>query len=200
MATENLYIVKRTFLDPKAPTEPSISITLPATFTDLKAAKNYARSLLVGEGYDAEFFLVYDLNDGSKKWEHGDGVIVYAKGPSEEEFKVEIETAPDSIGLEADSTGKIKAPLYHVLQTIIEYDNDRSGSQRYTVIEGSHTRRELARNQAVRVLLDENVTKEDFVEYDEYSDDTEGPFGGDVVVHAVKESGQNILVSVISDH
>lgn len=200
MAIDNLYVVKRTFLDPKNPTEYAVSIALPATFTDLAAAKNEARSLLSKEGYEADFFSKYDVNDGTTSWTHGDGVIVYAEGPSGELWYVEVQTVPDYIGLQADSKGRVKAPLYHVLQSVIDYNNDRSGSQRSSIIEGIHTRLELARKQALRVLLDDSVTKEDFVEYDEYSEDAESPFGADVVVHAVKEGGQNVLVSVISDH
>jgi hypothetical protein len=83
------------------------------------------------------------------------------------------------------------------LLVVIEYDKDRSGSQRYSVVEGTYTRRQLACEHALRVLLDENVKRGDFVEYDEYNGDGEGSFGADVLVHAVKEGGQNMLVSVI---
>jgi hypothetical protein len=116
------------------------------------------------------------------------------------EVKVEIDTVPNLIGVQADDTGRVKAPLYHVLLVVIEYDKDRSGSQRYSVVEGTHTRRQLACEHALQVLLDEDIKKKDFVEYDEYKGDGKGLFGADVMVHAVKEGGQNILVSVISDH
>lgn len=200
MAIDNLYVVKRTFIDPKTPNEPTVNIALPATFTDLEAAKNEARTLLSKEGYETDFFSKYDVNDDSAKWTHGDGTIVYAKGPSEELLQVEVDTVPDYIGLQADSRGRVKAPLYHVLQSVIDYNNDRSGFRRTSIVEGIHTRREIARRQAQSVLLDDSVKREDFVEYNEYSDDVESPFGADVVIHAVKEGGQNVLVSVISDH
>lgn len=200
MTTDNLYVVKRTVFNPKSPTEPTIDIALPATFTDLKAAKIKARTVLAEEGYEKEYFSIYDLNDDSKEWKYGDGVIVYAEGLAKEVLKVEIDTVPDTLGLQADSTGCVKAPLYHVLQTIIEYNNDRSGSQRYSIIEGTHTNPNIARKEALKVLLDNNVTKEDFVVYEEYLGHTEGPYGENVLVHAVKEGGCNLLVSVISDH
>lgn len=199
MAIDNLYVVKKTFVDPKNPAETSFIITLPATFTDLAAAKKEARALLIKEGFETDFFSQYDVNGGSTEWKHGDGVIVYARGPSEELLYVEVNTVPDYIGLQSNSNGRVRAPLYHVLQTIVDYNNDRSGSQRTSIIEGTHTRLELARKQALRVLLDANVKKEDFVEYNEYLD-AESPFGEDVVVHAVKGGGQNVLVAVISDH
>ena len=113
---------------------------------------------------------------------------------------MEIDTVPDLIGLQADDTGRVKTPLHHVLLVVIEYDKDRSGSQRYSVVEGTHTQRHLALEHALRVLLDEDMEKKDFVEYDEYKGDGKGLFGADVMVHAVKEGGQNMLVSVISDH
>lgn len=200
MSTDSLYIVKRTVSKPTTPTEPTVDIALPATFTNLQAAKNEARTLLAKEGYEKESFTTYDVNDGSKEWKHGDGVIVFAKGGAEEVIKVEIDTVPDTLGLQADSTGRVKAPLYHVLQTVIEYNNDRSGCERYSIVQGTHTNPELARKEALRVLLDDDVTEKDFAEYDEYVDDAERPYGDDVVVHAVKEGGQNVLVSVISDY
>ncbi|KAF2688464.1 hypothetical protein K458DRAFT_414208 [Lentithecium fluviatile CBS 122367] len=199
MAAENLYIVKRTFLDTNNPGQKEINVALPATFTDLKAAKNEAKNVLTWEGYETEFFSVYDVNDGTKEWKHGDGVIVYAEGPSGERFKVEIDTIPNALGLKAEGAERVQTPLYHVLQTVIEYDMDRSGAQRSNFVQGSFTSVEEAREQALKALLDADMSKEDFVEYDEYSDGTEGPFGQDVVVHAVKEGGQNVLVSVISE-
>jgi hypothetical protein len=66
-------------------------------------------------------------------------------------------------------------------------------------MEGLHTRQELARHEALQVLLDENIRKEDFIEYDEYSEGAEGPFGIDTLVHAVWEDDVNVLVSVISN-
>ncbi|PVH98916.1 hypothetical protein DM02DRAFT_656882 [Periconia macrospinosa] len=65
---------------------------------------------------------------------------------------------------------------------------------------GTYADRRQARDQALRILLDTDMKREDFVEYDEYIDGTEGPFGPDVIVHAVKEGGENVLVSVITDH
>ncbi|KAF1952587.1 hypothetical protein CC80DRAFT_495356 [Byssothecium circinans] len=197
---DSFYIVKRTFFDPKNPAEPTFNVTLPATFTDLRAAKAEAKSLPSKEGYDIDLFIQYDVKDDAPDWKYGDGVIVYAKGPSGEVFKVEIDTVPNSLGLEADASGKIQEPLFHVLQTIIDYNDDRSGSERYSIVEGTYATRERAHGQALRVLLDADTAKKDFVEYDEYADGSEGPFGADVIVHAVKEGGQNVLVSVVADH
>ncbi|EOA90230.1 hypothetical protein ACJQWK_07612 [Exserohilum turcicum] len=196
---DSLFVVKRTILDPKAPTGLSFQIALPATFTDLRAAKEEAKALLSKEGYDTEFLTPYETKSDPSAWKHGDGVIVFAQAPSGQEFKVEIDTVANAAGLQADASGRIQQPLYHVVQTLIEYDDDRSGSERRTVVEGTFADRERARDHALRVLLDANLKREDFVEYDEYTDGTEGPFGPDVIVHAVKEGGENVLVSVIAD-
>ncbi|KAF2258914.1 hypothetical protein CC78DRAFT_438385, partial [Lojkania enalia] len=167
------------------------------TFTDLKAAKEFAKGQLKSEGYDIEFFKTYEVKDPAKTWEYGDGVIVYAVGPSDELFKVELDTISNTHRLQGDQNGRIQEPVYHVLQTIIDYNSDRSGFERYSIVEVTCTSRELARAHALRVLLaDGDVKKEDFVEYDEYADGAEGPFGADVLVHAVKDGGYNVLVSV----
>lgn len=197
MTPENLYVVKRTFQSPSHVTEPIFDIALPATFSDLETAKLAAKNVLFDEGYEKYFFATYDINDGKGLWSRGDGVIVHATGASGEVLKVEIDTVANSAGLGSDAHGKVLPPLYHVLQTIIDYDKDRSGFQRKSIVEGSYADLEVARSQALKVLLDESVTKDSFVDYNEYADGSEGPFGRNVVVHAVKEGGQNILVSVV---
>jgi hypothetical protein len=200
MANDNLYVVKRTFLNLKSPSGLSLNVALPATFTDLKAAKAEAKTTLFNEGYEKDFFSLYDVNDGQSEWKHGSGTIVYAEALSGEVFKVEIETVPNSTRLEGDQDGRVRRPLHHVLQTDVHFNEDRSGFLRDSAIESTHTVRELAKAKALTVLLDQDVKKEDFAEYDEYADGTEGPFGPDVMVHAVKEGGENILVSVVSDY
>ncbi|KAL5401171.1 hypothetical protein PMIN03_011743 [Paraphaeosphaeria minitans] len=191
-----LYIVKRTILDPRNPSGLTSTTTLPATFTSLPPAKAEAKALLPKQGYDTDFFAQYEVKSDSEEWKHGEGVIVYAEAPSGEVFKVGIDTVPNLAGLKADDGGRVMQPLYHVVQTLVEYDSDRSGTARYVIVEGTYAERGQAREQALNALLDEDVTKEDFVEYNEYDAGSEGPFGADVVVHAVKEGGENIMVSV----
>ncbi|CAN9242449.1 unnamed protein product [Alternaria sp. RS040] len=199
MASENLYIVKRSKFDARNPTQPVYDIALPATFTNLNDAKQYAKRVLPKEGYDIKFFPVYDVKDLSLHWAHEDGVMVYAEGPSGEVFRVEIDTVPNTAALRStSSTSQVAELLYHVVQTLVDYNNDRSGSQRYSIVEGTYTSFKAARDRALQVLLDGGVKKEDFVEYDEYLDTTGGLFGPDVVVRAVHDGGLNVLVSVIS--
>ncbi|KAH8651287.1 hypothetical protein BX600DRAFT_101110 [Xylariales sp. PMI_506] len=198
MASEYLYVVKRTFTDPKAPIETSFNVALPATFTSLEAAKAEAEAVSLKDGYEPSLFAVYEVKDKQHEWKHGDGTIVYGEGLSGEVFKVEIDTVSNTARIEGDGAQRINRPLYHVLQTTVHYNEDRSGSLRDSAVESTHTVRRLAEAKALVILLDQDVTKEDFVEYDEFSDGTESPFGPDVVVHAVMEGGENILVSVIA--
>ncbi|KAH8668839.1 hypothetical protein BX600DRAFT_510902 [Xylariales sp. PMI_506] len=200
MADDKLYVIKRTFTDLKTPSEITFNTATPATFTDLRAAKIEAKAVLFNEGYEKDFFPVYDTIDGAREWKHGDGVIVYAEGSSGEIFTVEVETIPNTENLEPDDDYRLRRPLHHVVQTTIHYNEDRSGSIRDSTIKGTHMTRDLAQAHALALLLDGNTKKEDFAEYDEYSDGTEGPFGPDVIVHVVKDGGENILVSVVSSY
>jgi hypothetical protein len=64
------------------------------------------------------------------------------------------------------SLGKSKSHYFASYKPIIEYNNDRSGSERYSIVEGTYTTRERGHDQALRVLLDTDMAKGDFVEYD----------------------------------
>jgi hypothetical protein len=123
--------------------------------------------------------------------------MVYAQAPGGESFKVDIETEPNSIPLNGDSSGRVDRELYYILQTNIQYDIDRSGSKRETTIEGIYESLDEARKQARTILLDEDIRKEDFAEYDELTDEADRPYDSDIIVHAVGQRGENFLVSVV---
>src|SRR5690349_15395388 len=125
MPSDNLYVVKRTLHSPSHAAEPIFDIALPATFSNLQAAKLEAKSVLFKEGYEKCFFSTYEINDGKGPWGRGDGIVVYATGASGEVLKVEIDTVANFAGLGSDEHGRVLPPLYHVLQTIIDYDKDR---------------------------------------------------------------------------
>lgn len=195
---DNIYVVKRTYVDLKDPAEPAFHVALPATFSDLSSAKTFAKQVLRSEGYDTEFFRVYDVNDGTSAWKHDNGIIVFGEGPNGEEFQVAIDTVYNATQLDSEvKGGRVPKPLWHVLQTKIDYDNDRSGAKRESVVEATYASKEAAMSTAYRVLIDGDVSKKSFVEYDEYKGPGEGPFGAEVLVHAVEEGGQNLLVSVV---
>ena len=84
-----------------------------------------------------------------------------------------------------------------VLQTTIHYNTDRIGGNRTTEIEGTFPTRKAAFEAAHTILLDADVTKESFAEYDEKQDfEGEWPYGDEWLVHAVAETGENFLVFV----
>jgi hypothetical protein len=84
-----------------------------------------------------------------------------------------------------------------VLQTTIDYNNDRIGGLQNTEVEGTYPIRKDAYAAAHTTLLDDEVTKDSFAEYDEKEQfDGEWPYGDEVLVHAVGETGENFYVSV----
>jgi len=205
MSSDNLYIVKRTYTDPKDPSN-RYKVAIKGTYTDLRAAKTAAQHVLADEGYTRDDFSAYDVNDGTSAasgWPHGDGVIVHALGPYAERFLVELETVPNALpprDLSLGEGGRVQGCLFHVLQTDVDYNADRSGDARTTHVEGSFRGREEARERALTALLDGGaVKKSDFAEYDVYDDGTDSPFGPGVLVHAANENGQNFLVAVVEE-
>jgi len=198
MASEMLYHIKRAITnitnDPKGATQ---SVAIRGTYTDLAAAKAAARTALLDEGYEKAMFEVYDVKDGSGTWNHPDALVVFAKVTDGETLTVALETTPNDAGLEGNAEEKVEGPLFHVLQTTIHYNLDRSGGKRETSLEGSFKGYEEAKEKALKSLLDEDVTRKDFAEYDEFSGQDDWAFGEDVLVHAVAVGGENYLVAVV---
>jgi hypothetical protein len=84
-----------------------------------------------------------------------------------------------------------------VLQTIIYYNHDSIGSIQTTQVEGVYPTRKTARETAKTILLDGSIINPTFAEYDEQDNESkEWPYGEDVVIHAVAETGENFRVSV----
>lgn len=84
-----------------------------------------------------------------------------------------------------------------VLQTTIDYNNDRIGGIQSTEVEGTYLTRKQAFEAAHVALLDNEVTKESFAEYDEKEDfPGEWPYGDECFVHAVGPTGQNFMIYV----
>lgn len=77
------------------------------------------------------------------------------------------------------------------------YDSDSTGRIQTTEVEGTYPTRKSAFEAAKNVLLDEDITKESFAEYDEQDlEKGEWPYGDEVLVHAVAETGENVEVLV----
>jgi hypothetical protein len=188
--SENLYHVKRTLIDyAKDISGATQSVDIRATFTDLAAAKSFARKALFEEGYEREWFDEYQEDVG-------DGVIVRAKTEAGVVFNVAIDTTANNSGLVGDEAGRVNKVLYSVLQTTIFYNDDHSGGKRKTDVEGTFLTNEDAVSLAKKTLLDEDVTKDWFAEYDE-REEGEWEYGEDVYVHAVGPNGENFVVSVL---
>jgi hypothetical protein len=197
---EYLYIIKHTQSSPKDPKGDSEKVTLYGTYTDLSAAKKVARKILEEElSLEKSFFKVFDINTGLKEWTHGDGVMAYAVAPEGEIYQVKIETGINHLGLNGNSEGKIESTLYHVLQTTVRYHDDQQGSTRSTSVEGTFLEENDAKARAMVVLLDQDIPKEHFAEFDEYEGQNDWPFGEDTLVHAVGVNGENYLVSVVKN-
>jgi len=197
---EFLYHVKRTILDFHEDKSGATQTTdVLGTFTDLAAAKAAARSALASEGYLKDDFEVYEEKDAAnlEAWKHGDGVVVFAKAPAGQEFDVSLDTKPNALNLKGNASGEVEGVLHYVLQTTINYNTDRIGGNRTTEIEGTFPTRKAAFEAAHTILLDADVTKESFAEYDEKQDfEGEWPYGDECLVHAVAETGENFLVFV----
>jgi hypothetical protein len=169
------------------------------TYTSLPAAKAAALSCLKTLGYNPSEFSDYEENTDVKTWKHGDGVIVYAKAPAGQEFKVRLDTTPNGHGFKVNKEGMVTDRLNYVIQTRIDYNDDRIGGIQTTEIEGVYHVRKEAYEAAYKALLDdaEGITKESFARYDERDlqmDDW--PYEEEVLVHAVSTSGENFLVAV----
>ncbi|KAH0541378.1 hypothetical protein FGG08_004142 [Glutinoglossum americanum] len=197
--TEQLFHVKRTLIDfHKDPSGALQTVSILGTYTSLTAAKRFAQTALFTEGYSRDDLTTYKINSGEESWPYGDGVIVHAIAPSGETFNVAVDTKPNAGKFTSeDEGGRVGGELYHVLQTTTFYDQDRSGAKRRAEIEGSYRGREEGVNAARVALLDEDISKEWFVEYDERVGEEEWEWSPDGVVHAVGRNGENYLVEIV---
>ena len=174
------------------------------THTMLPAAKAFARKALSSLGYERDDFKDYEeAPAGSdakmEEWTHGDGYIVWARAPAGQVFEVNIDAKSNAESLLSSEEDTPMLPkgvdhLHYVMQTRIDYNKDRNGAEQETEVEGAYVKRGEAMIAAKGLLL-----KREFEEYDERDEkDSQGEweFWEDVVVHAVKGSGENFDISV----
>jgi len=203
--TENLYhVVFSTSHNSKDPNSAVEKLRVCATFTDLKAAKAEAHKTLFEAGYEREFFAEYDTNQddfAAHQIKRRSGLCVFAKAQDSTIFRVSVATTPNLQGFKGNTEDhKVHGNLYHVVETIVLYQEDDSGEARETHVEGTFEVYEEARKFASHVLLapEDGVTKESFGQYDEAGPlEKDCGYGENVVVHAVGENGENLLVSVL---
>merc|ERR1712230_37672 len=176
---ENLYhILFSVSNSPKDVNEEVEKLRICGTFTDLKAAKASAHKTLFEAGYKQEWFTEYDTQPqefDKHNIKRTTGLCVYAVAPDKTVFRISVATTPNVQGFQAaGGDHKIHFDLYHVVQTNVEYSEDESGLARETNVEGS------------------------FKTYDEAGpNDKDCGYGENVIVHAVGQNGENILVSVL---
>ncbi|KAK4107075.1 hypothetical protein N656DRAFT_785688 [Canariomyces notabilis] len=174
------------------------------THTTVSAAKAFALGALKSLGYQPDDFADYTtrLDTPPESWTHGDGVMVYAKGAAGQELLVGLDTKPNTESLPAGPDDTPLLPedadqLYYVLQNRTDYNQDKSGAYQTAEIEGCYAHREDAIAAAKGVL---GMDREEFAQYDEredVDDETDGwPFGDEVLVHAVAQTGENYTVAV----
>jgi hypothetical protein len=169
------------------------------TYTSLPLAKAAARTCLKTAGYLPSDFSIYAEKSEPETWEYEEDVLVYAKAPAGQEFRVRVDVSPNEAGLKANERGEVKGHLHYVLQTRIDYNSDRTGGNQRVDIEGVYLGREEAEKAAYNVLLDEaeGLTRESFAEFDRLDEQAgDWPYGDDVLVHAVGRNGENFKVEV----
>lgn len=171
------------------------------THSELGAAKRFAAVALESLNYTPEDFASYEVYTPGAEWSHGDGSVVFATAANGKQLLVGLATTPNNLGLAAGPDGGVVLPanvdhLHYLLQTMTDYNRDRSGSSRSTELEGCYLHRADAIAAAEACLVAPGV---EFAHLDKRSSadsDGEWPFGDNVVVHAVSYTGENIVVSV----
>jgi hypothetical protein len=197
---EFLYHIKRTVTDFHEDLSGATrTVDILGTFTDLPAAKAAGFSALASEGYLRDDFAKYEAKNevAPEEWKHPDGVVAFAKAPAGQEFEARLDTKMNNEKFVGDAAGEVEGHLHYVLQTTIDYNNDHIGGIQNTEVEGTFLTRKEAREAAKTVLLDDEIKKASFAEYDEQEQfKGEWPYGDECLVHAVGQTGQNFLVFV----
>jgi hypothetical protein len=202
---ELLFHTLLTVIDFHADTSGSTrNVYVLGTNTTIETAKAFAATALAGLGYAEDDFADFQARaklPADAEWPHGDGVMVYAKAPAGQEFLVSIDTTPNNENLPAEGD-KLVLPkgfdhLHYVLQTKVDYNQDKSGAYQTTEIEGCYVKRADAVAAAKNALSE--MDRDGFSQYDERDNEEEKgqwPFGEDTIVHAVAETGENYSVYV----
>lgn len=194
-----LYHIKSTSVDfQHDPSGTAQKVEIAGTYTDLAEAKEAAKVALFDLGYPRDSFETYQLKSDTPDWKFGDGVFVHALAKSGEDFKVGIETTPNTLNLQPGSgTSRVKEKLFYVIQTTIFFNEDRSGRKRDVIMLGVYLSRTEANEIAKQCLLEPDLTKEIYFKYEEFTGQSDWQFGSAVVVHAVAHNGEHYLVGVI---
>lgn len=194
-----LYHTCLTVIDPGTD-KPQVYVL--SSHSTIEAAKKSAVEAIPKLGFDKDEFEVYQEQiHATENWEHGGGVVVYAKTPAGQDFLVGTDTKANAESLEVNADGTLALPhgidhLHYVLQTTIDY---KGRPAVFTEIQGAYTKRSDALEAAKKCLLSDDVTVADYAQYDQrdlLKPPEDWPFGEDVLVHAVANTGENFLISL----
>jgi hypothetical protein len=190
----------------------SVSTVYPlGTHATLRAAKDFSSKALQGLGYYPSDFELYEERPktpepDAETWPYSDGTMIHAKRPGPCEFLISIMTTPNNeqLSVNPDKPSELELPggtdhLHYVMQTKVDYNSQRIGAAQDTEIEGVYVKRADAFAAAKACLISDEIPREDYAQYDEWDSETlkdEWPFGEDVVVHAVSQTGENYTVAI----
>ncbi|KAL5358977.1 hypothetical protein BJX96DRAFT_147589 [Aspergillus floccosus] len=204
---ENLYhVILTTSHISKDPNNVIEKVRIPGTYVSLLAAKAAAHTCLYDAGYERDFFAEYETKREvfeAESLPERQGLAVYAVAQDGTQFRVRIDTTPNERQLQSDcDDGRVSAPLYYVIETIVEYGSGPAATSevRDLNVQGTFKTYREARQYAETVLLskEDKVDKDSYAAYDEAAADaTDCGYGENVVVHATGQYGENYLISVI---
>jgi len=192
----------------KDPNQQVEKLRIVGTYDSLPLAKAAAHRALFDAGYEAEFFKAYGVSaDFFDKQQHipvrdRDGLLVYAVAQDGTIFQVRIATtANDAEWTHQFEDGRICKELYYVVLTTASYrDGSEGENSRVHNIEGVCDSYEEARKMALGALSNaaDGMTKQSYAQYDEVAaNETDCGYGENVLVHAMGQDGENLLVSVV---
>jgi len=191
----------------KDPNQQVEKLRIVGTYDSLPLAKGAAHRALFDAGYEAEFFKAYGVSaDFFDKQDiprqDRNGLLVYAVAQDSTIFQVRIvTTSNDAEWTHQFEDGRICRDLYYVLQTTASYHDGSEGeNSRVHNIKGVFDSYEEARKSALGVLANavDGMTGESYAQYDEVAaNETDCGYGENVLVHAVGQDGENLLVSVV---
>lgn len=173
------------------------------THATISGAKAFAFEALTHMDYEPDDFAEYATcpDTPSESWKYGDSVVVYARTPAGHEFLVGLDAKPNTESLSAETDDTLLLPngfdhLHYVLQNKTDYNQDSSGAYQTTEILGCYLQRTKALAAAKAAL---QADRQEYAQYDERDDmdqASEWPFGEEVMIHAVAQTGENYTVAI----
>jgi len=200
-----IYHVMLAVSQSKAPDGQREKIRVLGTYTSTSKAKEAAHSGLFNCGYEREWFSTFETRPEALEKlaaSEGTGLAVYAVAADGSKFRIRISTSPNSLQLTTDNEdGRVRIPLYYVVQTNVPYCSHERKPTHETHIEGVFKSYAEARARASTVLLSEEdgITSSSYQDYCEAGEnERDCEFGENVIVHATGGNEENYFVSVVT--